>query len=168
MCASEFCVIDFVCFGMWAEKIDGGYHFKACNSSAFDKSISDTNPISSRYTFLVSFFFLLCVCVRVSVQMKSTVGFLCGGVFVELKWRWGGPSIWKQREIDSQDWTMFIYNGAEENRFVPDDIFIDCNMYCPSSHWKWLISGLAVVVLFLGGQGAMFTQRVGLLCFIPS
>lgn len=117
---------------------------------------------------LFLFFFLLCVCVRVSVQMKSTVGFLCGGVFVELKWGWGGPSIWKQREIDSQDWTMFIYNGAEENRFVPDDIFIDCNMYCPSSHWKWLISGLAVVVLFLGGQGAMFTQRVGLLCFIPS
>lgn len=24
-----------------------------------------------------------------------------------------------------QDWTIFIYNRAEENRFVPDDIFID-------------------------------------------
>lgn len=43
--------------------------------------------------FLFLFFFLLCVCVRASVQMKSTVGFLCGGVFVELKWGWGGPSI---------------------------------------------------------------------------
>lgn len=60
-----------------------------------------------------------------------------------------------------QDWTIFIYNRAEENRFVPDDIFIDWNMYCPPSHWKWLISGLVVAVLFLGGQGAMSTQHVG-------
>lgn len=30
---------------------------------------------------------------------------------------WGGLTV--------QDWTIFIYNSAEENRFVPDDIFID-------------------------------------------
>lgn len=32
----------------------------------------------------------------------------------------------------------------------------------PPSYWKWLISGLVVTVLFLGGQSVMSTQHVGL------
>lgn len=42
-----------------------------------------------------------------------------------------GPPF--ERGLTVQDWTIFIYNRAEENRFVPDDIFIDWNMYCPPS-----------------------------------
>lgn len=102
------------------------------------------------------------ICVRACVCVPA-----CVCVF-ECVWEcvhsWGrvkgvlGPPF--ERGLTVQDWTMFIYNRAEENRFVPDDIFIDWNMYCPPSCWKWLISGLVVAVLFLGGQGAMSTQHV--------
>lgn len=134
------------------EKIDRGYRFKTCNSSALDKSISDTNTITSSYTFLGflcftsdEIFDVMCVCV-------------CSHVWS----RGAGVSPFESRGgLTVQDWTIFIYNRAEENRFVPDDIFIDWNMYCPPSHIKWLISGLVVAVLFLGGQGAMSTY-VGL------
>ncbi len=146
------------------EKIDRGYRFKTCNSSALDKSISDTNTITSSYTFLGFLCFTpdeifnVCVCVYPCVAHRGA------GVV--------GSPFESRGGLTVLDWTIFIYNRAEENRFVPDDIFIDWNMYCPPSHWKWLISGLVAAVLFLGGQGAMSTQHVGLqmnsFCFIPT
>lgn len=96
----------------------------------------------------------------VSPLMKSLMWCVC--VCSHVWSRGAGVSPFESRGgLTVQDWTIFIYNRAEENRFVPDDIFIDWNMYCPPSHIKWLISGLVVAVLFLGGQGAMSTY-VGL------
>lgn len=137
------------------EKIDRGYRFKTCNSSALDKSISDTNTITSSYTPSLDF----CV----SLLMKSMMWYVCMCVYPCVEKGGGvvGPRFESRGGLTVRDWTIFIYNRAEENRFVPDDIFIDWNMYCPPSHWKWLISGLVVAVLFLGGQGAMSTQHVG-------
>lgn len=108
----------------------------------------------------------------VSVLMKSLLWYVCVRVW-ECIHVWStvsgggvlGSPFDSSGGLTVQDWTIFIYNRAEENRFVPDDIFIDWNMYYPHpspSHWKWLISGLVVAVLFLGGQGAMSTQHVGL------
>ena len=100
--------------------------------------------------------------------MKSLMWYVCvrARVYPCVEQRDGGGAVGSPFDsrggLTVQDWTIFIYNRAEENRFVPDDIFIDWNMYCPPSHWKWLISGLVVAVLFLGGQGAMSTQHVGL------
>lgn len=103
-----------------AEKIDRGYRFKTCNSSALDKSISDTNTSSSSYTFLGFLCFtpdeiydVISECVSMCGAMKGVVAEVVGSPFESR----GGLTVW--------DWTIFIYNRAEENRFVPDDIFID-------------------------------------------
>lgn len=44
-------------------------------------------------------------------------------------WKQGGRAMGSPFEsrggLTVQDWTIFIYNRAEENRFVPDDISID-------------------------------------------
>lgn len=110
------CVGSVACATSRTEKIDRGYRFKTCNSSALDKSISDINTITSSYTFLGflcftpdEIFDVICVCVSMCGAARGAVG----SPFESR----GGLTV--------QDWTIFIYNRAEENRAVPDDIFID-------------------------------------------
>ena len=161
---SIFCVS--ACVGSIAfaksrpEKIDGGYRFTTYNSSEPDKSISDTNSTTGSYTFLGFLCFtpdeiydVICVYPCVGAEREG------GGV--------GGSPFGSRGGLTVQDWTIFIYNRAEENRFVPDDIFIDWNMYYPPFYWKWLISGLAVAALFLESRGAV-SQPHNMLDLIPT
>lgn len=136
---SEFCVIDLggppthvgcvASAKRAAEKTDRGYRVGTCNSSSLDKSISDTNSITGSDTFSPGFFVFqprrnlrcgLCTSVRVCARQGIHVrrGDSAGGDC------WG-LNLTAEVGLAEPDWTIFIYNRAEENSFVPDDIFID-------------------------------------------
>lgn len=96
-----------------------------------------TNPYLTQTPSPAATPFLGCLCFTSDEIFDVICVCVCVCVF-ECLWEcvhsWGrqngvlGPPF--ERGLTVQDWTIFIYNRAEENRFVPDDIFIDWNMYC--------------------------------------
>lgn len=135
-------------------KIDRGYRIETCNSSSLDKSISDTNSITGSYTFFPRDFLCFTLCVSAS---------MCGE---ETGWGgWWGSPFDGRGGLTEQDWTIFIYNRAEENRFVPDDIFIDWNMYGPPAPLPPLTHTYRAKSDYLGTCGGAFcSQEVKLPC----
>lgn len=73
------------------ERLIGGYRLKTCNLSALDKSISDTNTITSRYTLLG----FLCVSLLMKSLMRYVRVYASVSVCVAERGEEGGGGGWR-------------------------------------------------------------------------
>ena len=165
-CVCSACVGSIAFTKSRTEKIDRGYRFKTCNSSALDKSISDTNTITSRNTFLGFLYFTLdeiydviCVCMYVCSHVWSREGEVLGSTFE------------RRGELTVQDWTIFIYNSWKIGLSLMTFLSIETCRLLPPFPLKVTNLRTEAAVLFFGGQSAMSTHMLysrWILSFIPT